>query len=123
MMRDQLRMSDHTISAYCRDAATFIDFLKTHLGHEPYGADFTALHVRDVRAFMAARRNEGVSARSLNRTLSALRHFVDYLQSRNMEISSAFSALSGRKPAPDCRARWLKMMWRGSFNAPRHAAT
>jgi len=97
MMRDQLRMSDHTISAYCRDAATFIDFLKTHLGHEPYGADFTALHVRDVRAFMAARRNEGVSARSLNRTLSALRHFVDYLQSRNMEISSAFSALSGAK--------------------------
>lgn len=97
MMRDQLRMSEHTISAYCRDATAFIAFLKSHLGHEPYGADFAELHVRDVRAFMAARRAEGVSPRSLNRAMSALRHFTDYLQSRDMRVSSAFSALSGAK--------------------------
>jgi integrase/recombinase XerC len=53
--------------------------------------------VRDLRAFMAARRADGVSPRSLNRALSALRHFTDYLQSRDIAVSPAFSALSGAK--------------------------
>lgn len=97
MMRGQLRLSAHTISAYCRDATAFVDFLSAHLGHEAGGADFAALHVRDLRAFMAARRADGVSPRSLNRALSALRHFTDYLQSRDIAVSPAFSALSGAK--------------------------
>ena len=59
MMRDQLRLSPHTVSAYGRDTTAFIEFLKDHLGHEPQGADFTDLHLRDLRAFMAARRATG----------------------------------------------------------------
>jgi integrase/recombinase XerC len=97
MMRDQLRLSPHTVSAYGRDTTAFIEFLKDHLGHEPQGADFTDLHLRDLRAFMAARRATGISARSLNRTVSALRHFTDYLTLRDIAVSSAFSALSGAK--------------------------
>ena len=33
MMRDQLRLSPHTVSAYGRDATALIEFLKDHLGH------------------------------------------------------------------------------------------
>lgn len=97
MMRDQLGLSPHTIDAYCRDGDDFVQFLQDHLGRAPFGADFSELHVRDLRSFMAARRAAGVSPRSLNRALSALRHFADYLQMRDIEVSSAFSTLSGAK--------------------------
>ena len=96
-LRDQSRMSDHTIAAYRRDVEAFLAFLEDHLGHPPHGRDLTALHVRDIRAFMAARRSDGVSARSLNRALSALRGFADFLKARGLDVSDAFSGVATAK--------------------------
>lgn len=96
-LRDQSRMSDHTIAAYRRDVEAFLAFLEDHLGHPPHGRDLTALHVRDIRAFMAARRSDGVSARSLNRALSALRGFANFLKARGLDVSDAFSGVATAK--------------------------
>ncbi len=100
VLRDQLRLSEHTVAAYGRDVGTFLDFLHDHLGHTPHGADFAALHVRDVRAFMAARRGDGVGARSLNRALSALRRFSSFLEERGLETGAAFSAINPPRMRP-----------------------
>ncbi|CAI8224832.1 MAG: Tyrosine recombinase XerD [Alphaproteobacteria bacterium] len=97
ILRDQLRLSAHTVAAYHRDVSGFLAFLEDHLGHPPYGQDLANLHMRDVRAFMAARRQAGVSARSLNRALSALRGFAEYLRQQGLDISDAFHAIDAPK--------------------------
>jgi integrase/recombinase XerC len=57
------------------------------------------LHIRDVRAFLAARRAHGVSARSLNRALSALRRFAAFLKECGLPISNVFDTMQGQKTA------------------------
>lgn len=69
-----------TIAAYRRDVSTYLGFLAVHLGG-PVGKDrLGRIEVRDVRGWMAARRERGISARSLARELSAVRQFHDWLE-------------------------------------------
>ena len=51
----------------------------------------------DLRAFLAARRAEGIDPRSLQRALSALRGFAKYLERIGAGRASAFSALRSPK--------------------------
>ena len=53
-----------------------------------------ALQARDVRAFLAARRGEGVGSRSLARTLSALRMFYRFLERRGYGKNDAIRSVS-----------------------------
>ena len=53
-----------------------------------------ALQARDVRAFLAARRGEGVGSRSLSRTLSALRMFYKFLERRGYGKNDAIRAVA-----------------------------
>lgn len=69
-----------TCASYERDVRQFLSMLKTRLGHRPRLKDLESLSVRDIRAFMARRRQHGVSGRSLARTLSALRTFYRWLE-------------------------------------------
>ena len=50
-----------------RDIAQFLAFLAGHLNRLPDMKQLLALQARDVRAFLAARRGEGVGSRSLAR--------------------------------------------------------
>jgi len=63
----------NTLDAYARDLRQFCAFLSEHLGRAPALRDFNALTAADFRAFMAWRRAQGASSRSLSRSLSALR--------------------------------------------------
>lgn len=72
--------SDHTRAAYERDLRQFLEWLRADLGHAPCLADLTRLDAKKLRRFMAARRREGMSSRSLARTLSALRTFFRWLE-------------------------------------------
>ena len=67
------RMSALTVEAYRGDVARFLAFLAEHLGSPPSLAALARIEVRDVRAFMAARRTEGISSRSLMRASSLSR--------------------------------------------------
>ena len=93
-LRDQQRLSPHTLTAYRRDIAQFINFLSAHYGRDISADDFVRLSLTDLRAFMAARRADGTAGRSLNRSLSALRHFAGFLTENGIMASPAFSTIN-----------------------------
>ena len=88
--------SPHTLRAYCRDVTGFLGFLTGHRGESFGTAALLSLTQSDLRAFMAAERAGGLSARSLNRRLSAVRNFIGWLADH--AGTDATAALSVRGP-------------------------
>jgi integrase/recombinase XerC len=106
------RLSPKTIEAYARDLRQFLIFLTDHLGNPPDLASLVRLKPLDVRAFMAARRREGVESRTLMRQLAALRSFGRHLEREGHGAISALAAIRGPrlgkglpKPLPAAAAR------------------
>jgi integrase/recombinase XerC len=91
------RMSALTVEAYRGDVARFLAFLAEHLGGSPSLAALARIEVRDVRAFMAARRAEGISSRSLMRTLAAARSFARFLERNGKGKVGALAAVRSPK--------------------------
>ncbi|MGO4261718.1 tyrosine recombinase XerC [Lysobacter sp. TAB13] len=69
-LRVEKRMSAHTLDAYQRDLGALTQWCE-HYGR----GDVLALQVEDVRAFIAAEHRRGLTAKSLQRRLSACRSF------------------------------------------------
>jgi integrase/recombinase XerC len=82
------RLSARTLDAYQRDLSGFLEFLAGHEGGAPDLARLGALKATSFRAYMASRRRDGLSARSLARALSAIRTFYGYLD-RRWQVSNA----------------------------------
>ncbi|WP_019219348.1 tyrosine recombinase XerC [Bartonella florencae] len=78
-LRETRRMAVKTVEAYERDTRQFLFFLCQHLGHEPTFNDLANLRVVDLRAYLAYRRADNISARSLSRSIAGLRSFFSYL--------------------------------------------
>ncbi len=94
------RASAHTVAAYGRDLAFFLDFLTGHLGEAPSLAAIDALRPADFRAYLARRAGEGIERSSLARSLSVLRGFVRFLRRRGLASTTALAALRGPKLPP-----------------------
>ncbi|EJF89647.1 hypothetical protein ME1_00417 [Bartonella vinsonii subsp. arupensis OK-94-513] len=73
------RMSTQTAQAYECDTRQFLFFLCQHLGVEPTFDDLANLRVLDLRAYLAYRRANNISARSLSRGMAGVRSFFRYL--------------------------------------------
>ena len=93
------RMSAKTVEAYQRDAHQFLAFLADHLGGRATLKNLTALAPADVRAFMAARRADGISSRSLMRALAGVRSFARFLDREGKGEIGALSAVRAPKIA------------------------
>jgi integrase/recombinase XerC len=91
------RMSPKTVEAYARDVRQFLAFLCDHLGHRASLAALARLKPLDVRAFMAARRRDGIASRSLMRMLAGVRSFARFLERNGKGKISALSAVRAPK--------------------------
>jgi integrase/recombinase XerC len=91
------RMSGKTVEAYERDARQFLLFIAEHLGGAPNLAELARLTPQDVRAFMAARRADGIGGRSLMRGLAGVRSFARFLERNNKGKVGALAAVRAPK--------------------------
>lgn len=87
----------NTLAAYERDCRQFLSFLTQHQGHPARLGDLTDLKPQDLRAFLAARRSQGVAARSLGRNLAGLRSFVRHLEREGLASSAGAGAMRAPK--------------------------
>ncbi len=98
-LSDERRYSPATVENYRRDILQFVGFVESAKVRNCCQAD--ALHVRD---FAGSRRRQGISARSLQRSLSALRGFYGYLQREQLVENNPVtdvSAPGAKKKLPE----------------------
>jgi integrase/recombinase XerC len=93
------RMSAKTLEAYHRDVGQFLGFLAEHLGGAPSLRQLAKLTPADIRAFMAARRADGIGSRSLMRGLAGARSFARYLERNGKGKVGALAAVRAPKLA------------------------
>src|SRR5690348_5493759 len=91
------RMSPKTAEAYARDVRQFLAFLTEHLGEGVALKSLAAIEPRDVRSFMAARRQDGIGSRSLMRSLAGVRSFARFLERNGKGRVGALSAVRAPK--------------------------
>ena len=91
------RASAHTIAAYGRDLAFFLDFLTQHRGELPSLATINELRSTDFRAYLAHRAQDRIERSSLARAMSVLRGFVRFVQRRGLASTTALAALRAPK--------------------------
>lgn len=72
------RRSVHTVRAYVATAGRLLDWMR-ETGAEPTDAVLGRLTTSDLRAYLAARRAEGIGNASTSRELSALRGFLRFV--------------------------------------------
>jgi integrase/recombinase XerC len=94
---NERRMSPKTLEAYARDVGQFLGFMAGHLGGAPSLKQLAKLSPADVRAFMAARRSDGLSSRSLMRVLAGARSFARFLERNGKGKVGALSAVRAPK--------------------------
>lgn len=92
-LASERRLAAKTVEAYGRDVTQFLAFATGHLGGPPTIADIAGLTTADLRAFLAARRREGVGARSLARGLSGIRSLMRFLEREEGVSAAALRAL------------------------------
>ncbi len=96
-LRDERRFADNSLDAYQRDVAAFLGFLTNHLGGEPTARDLAELEPRDLRAYLAHRRqgDDALSDRSISRALAAIRSFYRFLERRHGITNARLALVRG----------------------------
>lgn len=86
----------NTITAYQTDVLGFLSFMTQHKGEAQGLGPISRIAITDMRSWMAHERGRGVAARSLARSLSAVKSFYRWLAER--EGFEPTAVLSTRSP-------------------------
>ncbi len=89
-LRSVRRLSEHTLDAYTRDLRRFCQFRDAPI------QTTTPQHIAKYSAFL---RSQGLGSKSIQRNLSAVRSFFDYLNDQGDLSSNPAKAISGPKGA------------------------
>ena len=73
-LETEKRFSPHTVNAYRVDLKQFVEYVKDHYEL----ADLTQAETKMVKSYLVHLKEDGISNRSINRKLSALRAFYKY---------------------------------------------
>ncbi len=87
------RVSKHTLDAYSRDLAAFLNFLTEHLGFRPGLRDLEGLTGVDFRGYLARCTRRGLARTSTARIMSSLRGFFRYLERHDLACNSVIGAV------------------------------
>lgn len=115
-LADGKKLSAHTVEGYGHDVGLFLGFLRQRHGDEIAPETLAHVSPREVRAWLAARREDGLEAASSRaRALSALKAFYRFLQRHYGVENAALMAMSGPKkgerlPRPTSEADTLKLI-------------
>jgi len=85
------KYSINTISSYERDLRGFLEYLSSHK------KDFKTLNYNDVTDYLIYMNSLKLSSSSVNRHLSSIRSFYDYLLIEHVVVASPFKLVSGPK--------------------------
>lgn len=96
-LASERRASALTVDAYRDDVARFLSFVAGHHGEAPSATLLATLTPADFRAFLAARRGQGVANVSNARALSALRGFFRWLDRNGVARNHALTQIRAPK--------------------------
>ena len=93
-------MAVKTVEAYGSDLSAFFGFLRGHLGAEPTLKALGRLKARDIRAYLAARRRDGLSDASIARLLSSIKALYRWLSRAHGIENAEIGYLQGPRRPP-----------------------
>ncbi len=91
------RLALNTLEAYKSDLSEFFAFMQAHLGEEPGIRTLSELQARDIRAFLASRRRDGLADASIARLLSAIKSLYRWLDRAHGVENPEIAFLTGPK--------------------------
>lgn len=87
------RLAANTLEAYGSDLGAFLAFLAQHTGGPVTVTTLREMRGADIRAYMAARRADALSSRSLARALSAIKSFFRFLEREGVLSTEALNVV------------------------------
>jgi integrase/recombinase XerC len=93
-MAHEVGRADNTLAAYARDLRQLLAWLERDLGRAPALADLVRIDARQLRGFLASRRQAKVGSRSLARSLSGLRTFFRWLEAEDVARNRAIQQVA-----------------------------
>ena len=96
-LSDERDLASKSVESYLRDVRQFIGFIHRSLKQQLSLQSLSELRTRDFRSFLAFRRDEGISDRSVTRGLSALRLFYKFLEQQYQVSNSEIQLISSPK--------------------------
>ncbi len=97
-LKTEKRASGNTVAAYARDLSSFFDFVEEYTNTRASFETLKNFEVRDFRAYLASRLQNGIGRASLARNLSTLRNFFKFLEKNALMSNPAISII--RAPSP-----------------------